>query len=81
LSNAAEHTDALRPEFVDRFAVIGPPEVCVQRLRALGDLGLDRLVITGASFRADPEAARTAQQLLEHELVNAIALISTVLNG
>jgi 5,10-methylenetetrahydromethanopterin reductase len=72
LSNAAEHTDALRPEFVDRFAVVGPPDVCVQRLRALADLGLERFVITGASFRADPEHARVSQQLLEGELLPAL---------
>ena len=35
LSNTAAHTDALNPEFVDRFAVVGPPDVCAERLRGL----------------------------------------------
>src|SRR5580765_358963 len=37
LSNAAKHTSALTPEFVDRFAVVGPPDACTTRLRDLAD--------------------------------------------
>ena len=72
LRNTAAHTEPLRPEFVDRFAVVGPPDVCVQRLRALADLGLERFVITGASFGADSDHARASQQLLERELLPAL---------
>ena len=72
LSNTAAHTDPLRPEFVDRFAVVGPPDVCAQRLHALADLGLERFVITGASFGASSEDARVSQQLLERELLPAL---------
>jgi len=72
LSNAAAHTEALRPEFVDRFAVVGAPDACAARLRDLAGLGLDRFVITGASFRADREHARTAEQLLTQELLPAL---------
>ena len=55
LSNTAAHTAALKPEFVDRFAVVGPPDVCASALRGLAELGIERFVITGASFRADRE--------------------------
>ena len=72
LSNVAAHTDALRPEFVDRFAVVGPPDVCAARLFGLADLGVDRFVITGASFRADREHARAADRLLTQELLPAL---------
>jgi 5,10-methylenetetrahydromethanopterin reductase len=72
LSNAAAHTAALKPEFVDRFAVVGPPDVCAQRLRGLADLGIERFVITGASFRSDREQARTSEQLLTRELLPAL---------
>jgi 5,10-methylenetetrahydromethanopterin reductase len=74
LSNAAAHTAALRvkPDFVDRFAVVGAPAVCAERLRGLADLGIDRFVVTGASFRSDREHARTAEQLLTQELLPAL---------
>lgn len=77
LSNAAAHTAALEPQFVDRFAVVGPPGVCADRLRDLAGLGIDRFVITGASFRADRERARTSEQLLTGELLPAVREWST----
>ncbi len=72
LSNAADHTHALEPGFVDRFAVVGPPDVCAERLYGLAGLGIDRFVITGPSFRADRDQARTAGQLLTSELLPAL---------
>jgi 5,10-methylenetetrahydromethanopterin reductase len=72
LSNAAEHTGALNADFVDRFAVVGAPDACADRLRGLAALGLERFVITGASFRADREHARTSEQLLTRELLPAL---------
>ena len=72
LSNTAAHTAALNDEFVDRFAVVGPPDVCAARLRGLADLGLDRFVITGASFRADGDHRRTSEQLITGELLPAL---------
>jgi 5,10-methylenetetrahydromethanopterin reductase len=72
LSNAAAHTGALKPEFVDRFAVVGPPDVCMRRLHDLAALGLERFVITGASFRSDREHARTSEELLTRELLPAL---------
>jgi 5,10-methylenetetrahydromethanopterin reductase len=69
LENTAAHTEPLRPEFVDRFAIVGAPERCVDRLAELASLGIERFVITGPSFRADPEHSRTAHQLVEREVV------------
>jgi 5,10-methylenetetrahydromethanopterin reductase len=69
LSNAAAHTEPLQSEFVDRFAIVGPPEVCAERLRDLAALGIERFVVTGASFRADRAARQTSEDLLAGELV------------
>lgn len=78
LRNQAEHTGALTPEFVDRFAIVGPPDGCVDRLRQLVDLGVERFVITGASFGADREHAQTADQLLTGEVLPGIREGATV---
>src|SRR4051812_31929920 len=72
LSNAAAHTAALNAEFVDRFAVVGAPAACATRLRELAALGLERFVITGASFRSNREHARAADELLTGELLPAL---------
>lgn len=78
LRNQAEHTAALTPDFVDRFAVVGPPDVCVERLRELAGLGIERFVVTGASFGADPELARDADRLVTREVVPALREGATV---
>jgi 5,10-methylenetetrahydromethanopterin reductase len=72
LRNDADHTAALDASFVDRFAVVGPPEVCIARLGELADLGLDRFVITSASFGAGQDEARTAARLLVAEILPAL---------
>jgi 5,10-methylenetetrahydromethanopterin reductase len=69
LVNGSPQTDALAPEFVDRFAVVGTPDECTERLRAIAALGVDRFVITGPSFGADPDAARVAHGLVRTELL------------
>ena len=60
------------PEFVDRFAVVGPPDVCTERLLGLVELGIERFVITGPSFGASGEHRRTADELVTNELLPAL---------
>lgn len=72
LRASAAHNDALRPEFVDRFAVVGPLDVCADRLAELAALGLERFVVTGPSFGSDREQASLAERLLSDELIPAV---------
>ena len=59
-------------EFLDRFTVIGPPEYCVERLRALLALGLDHLVVVGASRDADPATRHRLNRLFAAEVLPAL---------
>jgi 5,10-methylenetetrahydromethanopterin reductase len=68
--------ERLTAGFVDRFGIVGPPDHCTQRLRALVDLGVDRLIIVGPSADADRDAARRARDLFEHEVLPAIRELS-----
>ena len=74
LSNQADHTAPLDldPGFVDRFAVVGPPDACAERLRKLAALGIERFVIAGPSFGSNPDHARTAAALVVRELLPAL---------
>ena len=72
LSNQAAHTAALEPGFVDRFAVVGPPQRCVERLLGLVELGIGRFVLTGPSFGADRDAARLSRRLVLDEVLPAL---------
>jgi 5,10-methylenetetrahydromethanopterin reductase len=72
LVNAAPHTSALDPAFVDRFAVVGGVDECVARLHELAALGLERFVLTGPSFGADRDDARLSNRLLVEEVLPAL---------
>jgi 5,10-methylenetetrahydromethanopterin reductase len=69
LQNSSPQTTALNAEFVDRFAVVGAPSVCADRIMGLAALGVDRFVLTGASFGADRDEARTSYELVTRELL------------
>jgi 5,10-methylenetetrahydromethanopterin reductase len=69
LVNAADHSSVLDDEFVSRFGVIGDPDTCVARLAELADLGLERFVVIGSTFGADPEAARLSAVLTRDEVL------------
>ncbi|MGZ4729852.1 MAG: LLM class flavin-dependent oxidoreductase [Acidimicrobiales bacterium] len=72
LVNAADHTRVLDDEFVSRFGIVGEPGTCLERLVELADLGLERFVITGATFGADPAEARLSAVLTRDELLPAL---------
>jgi 5,10-methylenetetrahydromethanopterin reductase len=48
-------TTVLDPEFAHRFGVFGPAEYCVERLNALRELGIKRVLIAGPSHDNSPE--------------------------
>ena len=59
-------------DFIDRFAIIGPPEVCIERLRALIELGVERFVISGPSPMTTPDLAVQADLLFSNEVMPAL---------
>jgi 5,10-methylenetetrahydromethanopterin reductase len=62
----------LTDDFIDHFAIVGKPEVCLERLRALAGLGLDKVIIGGRlGTSGDANAARSLA-LLEQEVMPAI---------
>jgi 5,10-methylenetetrahydromethanopterin reductase len=72
LVNSAPHTGALDADFVDRFAVVGGADECIRRLQELAGLGLERFVLTGASFGADRAEAKRSGDLLVREVLPAL---------
>jgi 5,10-methylenetetrahydromethanopterin reductase len=68
----ARHAAALDDAFLDRFAVVGPTQHCVERLLALRDAGVSKLVVTGASFDADRSEAARSRETMEREVLPAL---------
>lgn len=48
--HASKQAADLPAGFIDRFCVIGEPQECAERLRALIDLGLDHVIIVGGGL-------------------------------
>ncbi len=64
---------ALSWDFVQRFAIIGPPEHCVARLLELAGLGIERFVVVGPGFH--PEAGTSGRSLFAAEVMPAVRAV------
>jgi 5,10-methylenetetrahydromethanopterin reductase len=71
----------LTADFVDRFAIVGPPDHCVARLRELVALGIDRVIVVGPSIDADRDAARVAMQTFAREVLPAMHEMEVTVNA
>ena len=62
----------LPADFIDHFGVVGPPDRCIEKLKTLTALGLDKLFF-GVMFRLvqTPEG-RTAKAVIEKEILPAL---------
>ena len=62
----------LTPAFIDRFAVTGTPEQCIERIQRLAALGLERIAITGALRGVSEAEAAKSRALLEREVLPVV---------
>jgi len=60
----------LTRDFVQRFAIVEPPDHCIERLLQLRALGIDRFVVVGPGFH--PEATYDGGSLFAREVMPAI---------
>ncbi|CAN0433112.1 unnamed protein product, partial [Phaeothamnion confervicola] len=59
----------LTDDFVDRFAIVGSPERCIERLRSLKALGLDKVAISGGMRGASAEDAAVSKRLVAEQVL------------
>ena len=57
--NMRDHSASVMPpaEFVDQFAIVGPPDTCIGRIQDVIGLGIDRIVVLGPTV-GEPEGER-----------------------
>ena len=63
------HVAHLTDEFVDRYAVVGTPQACADRLATLVALGLDRLLLVEEADARQPDEQRRAHRYLVTEVL------------
>lgn len=59
----------LTDDFVDRFAIVGSPDRCIERLRSLKALGLDKVAISGGMRGASAEDAAVSKRLVAEQVL------------
>ena len=62
----------LTDDVIDAFGIAGPAGYCVDRLRALLDVGLSRVFLMGAGFGADRDATRASTAALVDTVLPAL---------
>lgn len=62
---------SLSDAFIDQFAVVGPPDDCIERLRSLADVSLDELFLA-AKFTLQSNDGAEAIALVAEEVLPAL---------
>jgi 5,10-methylenetetrahydromethanopterin reductase len=62
--------EGLSWDFVERFAIVGPPDHCTERLLQLAALGIERFVVVGPAFH--PEATPDGASLFTRDVIPAV---------
>ena len=68
----ARHAQALDSDFIARFAAVGPPDACIEKLQAIIDAGASRLVFTFPSRDTDEADRKLADDLFVNEVMPAL---------
>jgi hypothetical protein len=68
----AAHTAGLSNEFIDWFAIIGPPERALPRFQQLASVGLDFLRVVPGSIDSPRDVAVASLLNLANEIVPAL---------
>lgn len=71
-----EHTRAdstqanvLTPDFIDQYAIVGDAAHCIERIREIESMGVDKIVVIGPTAGVDRQPARDAELLMANEVL------------
>lgn len=73
--NVSEHSmiGSLPVEFMDRYAIVGPPEECIRRLQQVVDLGIDRIAVFGPTVDEKEGEKKRSADLMVQEVLPAFS--------
>ncbi len=75
--NMKEHTktdskqaNAMPAEFIDQYAIVGPADYCVERIKEIEALGINKIAIIGPSAGADRELSIEAEENISRRVIS-----------
>jgi 5,10-methylenetetrahydromethanopterin reductase len=69
---AASQAQALDDQFIDAFAVVGPPQEVRRRLKEIVDIGVERLIVVAGSLDSDQRKVWRSNERLTEEVLPAL---------
>lgn len=71
--SGSDQTEVMTPEFVDAYAIVGPADRCVRRLREIEQLGVSKVIVVGPSAGSDRDRMREANRNMIDSVLPAFA--------
>ena len=66
---SGDQVNVLTDEFIDAYAIVGPPSACVERILQLVEIGIDALMLAPPQGDASPDDIRDGYRLLVDEVI------------
>ncbi len=71
-SHGSAQAAAVSDDVIDSFGVVGPTSACIERLQALVELGVRRIVVQAGVAGGDPAEMQAARRRLVEEVLPAV---------
>jgi 5,10-methylenetetrahydromethanopterin reductase len=59
-----DQVNALTDEFIDSYAIVGPPSACLDRIHELAEIGIDAIMLGAPPVENTPKDLRESYDLL-----------------
>ena len=66
---SGDQIGVLTDEFVDSYAIVGPPSACIERILELVEIGIDALMLAPPQGDASPDDIRDGYRMLIKEVI------------
>ncbi len=67
----SDQVAALTPDFIDHYSIVGPADHCVGRLEALEAIGIDKVIVIGASAGSNRDQQMIAEESMRDGVLTA----------
>jgi 5,10-methylenetetrahydromethanopterin reductase len=74
--SGSEQTRILTPQFIDDYAAVGTVDRCVEKLRDIEALGIDKVIVAGPSSGSDRQSATESHRLMTEQVIPTVKALA-----